>query len=313
MKKQILFLTLSLLSAINGMDLSVKKLKLLDFPADENFNEGLFQFLPIELEHRIVQYLLALNNIPSFSTSQDQFFRKLLGCCVSRWDQTKEWKISAHFLEISDDGHYYLGVGYASGWKDWRAFLYNAKTQELIKSFLVHYPHEGKDVVFLRKRNILMSKKILEDEREQFVLYDIATDTLLRINPNPSYMINSLSERLLAGIGDNCIYVWDIADLSNITCKKYEGNFKSKDSRVQFLSDEKYLLYEKSCEGVALLAIDDAGLKELERHSYDFPFDYVEAQRDSDAEYFKINSRLMQGDLRSVGLKIDKNSDDQIV
>jgi hypothetical protein len=322
MKKQILFSAVLFFSAMRGMDQPVKQGKLLfSFPnktvtdvwqmVRENWKiyQRFGEQFPTEINQLIACFLLRLNNPASFSTSEDQFFRKMLGCCITLWNEEREWKIPfCTRLTLSDDGNYYYGDV-----KQDQNSVYCAKTQSLLHSF----NFKSCSDVFLKKRNIVIG----DVGRAQYTLYDIATNKSHEIVPRiADYLVCPIkvspSERYIAGISNGYLYVWDIADLDHITCKKYFGGLPDDSqggSYIYFLFDDEYILYGNTIGVFALFAREDTELKKVKFYQFQLPV------RKLSNQWYSIQLQQSNGDQyvlgvwgRSIGLKIEKDSEGKI-
>lgn len=265
------------------------------------------QFLP-EINHKIAQCWMMLEHVPSMSASKERFANILLGCCITTRDEEKEWNVGCSYLKRSDDHNFY--IGYGEKCRTWTTFIYSVRACQIIKSFPFNVNNYNES--FLKKRNIIFGTMASDysEEPNQYMLYDVATCRPIELFPKAFYLVTDPSERFLAGITDDGLCVWDIADINNITYKKCDGKYTADNSKIRFLSDEKYIVYAHDSGKIILFAIENTQLKELEHHIYDNSGNsYIQFKQVDGVEYLMIKGDSQTTAYRTIGFRIEKNSE----
>jgi len=270
MKKQILFSTLLFFSAMHGMDKPAKQRKLL-FPFPGKSLNDLWQMvrkdyetytffgeeLPQETKQKIARFLFLLNNPRSFSTPQDQFFRKLLGCCSILSCKEKEWKFPV-FTKATKDGRYYIYDEIPQ--RNNAIKIYDRANKKTIELQCDNYPRCN-----LLQIELLLKKNVIVFVRdEELLLYDIEKDKeycyrdIFALSCNGKFWVSE-NERYVCVRDQDSYCVLDITSLDDI--KRYPFDIGDETiEAVTFSSDDSYFACSLKSQTVGLWTINNHGL-----------------------------------------------------
>jgi hypothetical protein len=313
MKKQILFLALLLFLAMRGMDEPQKGKLLFTLPEksqQESLNEWwkvvrkdwlayhrLGENFPKEVNQRIAYFLRKLKNFPLFSTSEDRFFRKLLGCCITFSYKEKPWALPIR-LEVTHDGKYYVEA------RSDQLRCYNSQTKSYIGSF------GDKSFVLMIQRG---SQFICRARRESFArntykyyLCDIANNWAREIGKWQWTSGAKHFAQYVAGFDNESLYICDIANVDLIV--RYKMLCVNRDkSFVEFTCDG-YILFGPGDGTIGLWTIENEKLKELARYDSQ---GLLESGK-SKLVHYDGSDYLILGTTASLGIKIEKNDKNTI-
>jgi hypothetical protein len=201
-----------------------------------------------------MDFLFRLNNPQSFSTHQDQFFRKLLGCCIVLGGKETEWNHSKEILMTSDE-QYYVYKKYCSMAKEWQVVIYDRKAKTYKRSFNLDYFYMNAKI--FSKKNILFFSG-----KNGSCLYNIEQDTLYDFGKHIRISDISSDENYIMGYGEGGLYIWNIIDFNKITCRNI---YRAKMTKfcAKFSPDNTFLsIIPYCCHKLILYALHD--LKELD-------------------------------------------------
>ncbi len=264
---------------------------------DWNTYQQAFQGLPPEVNHLIAYFLLRLKNSQSFSTSPDQFFRRLLNCCVTLSCKEKKWKFPLeNLMHKTCDGKYYII------WED-GIKIHDARTSNRIQ-FL---PYEkGGDYQFLPERNVILRRGCdYPGVLTHYYLYDIVHNTCIDFGQWFESHI-SPTKKYIWGFDKKLIHIWNIADLNNIKHHTLEHN-DQKNHFLRFSSDDTYIIMGTRHGSIVFLKEEDSVLKECFSYSCsEQPISGMECVHHEENDYLILYGKDQN---RSIGMKIETSEE----
>lgn len=207
-------------------------------------SSSVFNVLPIDVQKIITRFLFMINNPSSFSTAEDQFFRKLFGCCITLSCKEKKWMFPRN-TQITYDHRYY--VYRERAW----LIIYDKKEKRCIKKFQID---PNKYFGLLRSRNI-----VLFFSGNGCCVYHIETQILQVLG---QMRISAISDNYIVGFDQENIYVWNIAQFEHIICYSYKFN----GLLLKFVTlgcDGEYFVYTSADQKIVLLKIKDGFLQKV--------------------------------------------------
>jgi hypothetical protein len=280
MKKQILFTVLLFFSAVHGMDEPEKGKLLFPFPeksatdvwqmvretyiAHHYFLESdLFMSLPGEIRQRIFRLWFMVHNPPSFSTPEDQFFRKLLGCCITLNCKKEEWPRASDDIECLWRENEDYSVFFKENAVD--LAFYDKKKQSVTEELK---RQQFSDLEILFQRNMIIYHE-QEDIHRACYIYDIIQKqryflwesylNIKAISPSENYVV-------ILDRGET--YLLDITDINKVVAHKLEEcltsiyGFYDSSVAVAFSSDEEFFAYSTKSH-IVLMSLKNNALGEL--------------------------------------------------
>lgn len=279
MKQQILFAALLFFSVVGAMDEPAKPGKLL-FPFPEKTTKDLWQMvrethmahyyflesdlfmsLPGEIRQGILRLWFMLHNPASFSTHEDQFFRKMLTACIRLSCREKEWNFD-FLTQATADGRYYVYHKAPTG--DSTIKIYDRTNKRTIQ-LLCDY----RDNTYMLQWKALLKKNIIIFIRDaELLFYDIEKDKeycykdIFSFSCNGKFWVSD-NERYVCVCDQDSYCVLDVTSLDDIKRYPFDAGAATINN-IAFSFDGTYFIASLDDQTICLWMINN---NDLTKHS----------------------------------------------